>query len=218
MPWSPTLHTSRLRSGQRAETAVAQREGKLCPGLGGPRRGGISAGKERESEPRLCPQAWAKGMSPTCADPSAIPSSTRRSRAWGRGSASSSPGECSFSPTLPSPLPRSRSEADRVRNAGPRQGRTEGREGRTATRPRPQRCFLRPGPARSGMPPTCQQARSSPLALPPPLSPPRLGPSGLCRGRRPRPLPAAGQLCRAQLPAGFCPHRRISRPASSRAA
>lgn len=69
MPWSPTLHTSRLRSGQRAETAVAQREGKLLPW---PRRaqvgaGGISAGKERESEPRLCPQAWAKGMSPTCA-------------------------------------------------------------------------------------------------------------------------------------------------------
>ena len=71
MPWSPTLHTSRLRSGQRAEAAVAQREGKLLPrprraqvGAGG---WGDSEGKERESEPRLCPQAWAKGMSPTCA-------------------------------------------------------------------------------------------------------------------------------------------------------
>ena len=69
MPWSPTLHTSRLRSGQWAEAAVGQREGKLLPRPWRARvgAGGNSAGIERESGPRLCPKAWAKGMSPTCA-------------------------------------------------------------------------------------------------------------------------------------------------------
>lgn len=73
-----------------------------------------------------------------------------------------------------------------------------------------------PGPARSGMPPTCQQARSRPRPAPPAASQPLLsGPSSALR-RAPTPAltPQRAALQGSQPPAGFCPHRRISRPAS----
>ena len=125
-------------------------------------------------------------------------------------------GECSFSPTLPRRFPRSRSEADRVRNAGPRQGRTEGRRGGPRPAPGPQLCFLAPALPGQGCPQhVSRRAPALPWPLPPPLSLLASVPARLCRGRRPPPSPRSGQLCRTRsLPAGFCPHRRISRPAS----
>lgn len=73
-----------------------------------------------------------------------------------------------------------------------------------------------PGLARSGIPPTCQQARSCPpLAAPPASQPPCRGPSA-APPREPTPAlsPQRAALQGSQPPAGFCPHRRISRPAS----
>lgn len=73
-----------------------------------------------------------------------------------------------------------------------------------------------PGPARSGIPPTCQQAHSRPPPAPPSASQPlRSGPSSAPR-QEPTPAltPQRAALQGSQSPAGFCPHRRISRPAS----
>jgi hypothetical protein len=96
-------------------------------------------------------------------------------------------GECSFSPTLP-PLASLLSRGGRVRNTSPRQDRTDGRRG--GPRPAPSLgAAPSPGPARSGMPPSCQEARSRPPPAPPAASPPpRCGP-GRAAGADPRPLP-----------------------------
>ncbi|XP_042829037.1 translation initiation factor IF-2-like [Panthera tigris] len=66
------------------------------------------------------------------------------------------------------------------------------------------------------MPPTCQQARSRPPSTPPAASqPPSCGPSSAPRlAPTPTLTPQRAALQGSQPPAGFCPHRRISRPAS----
>lgn len=82
----------------------------------------------------------------------------------------------------------------RVRNARPRQGRTEGQRGRTATRPRPRPAVPLLAPARpcQGCP---QHVRRRDPALrrllPPLVSLPAPVPDRLRHRRRPSPLPAA---------------------------
>lgn len=201
MPWSPTLHTSRLRSGQWAEAAVGQREGKLLPRPWRARvgAGGKLSGNRKGIWAEAVPKGLGKRDVTHLRDLFAILQVPHR-RGLG-GDASQPPpasGESSFSPTLPRRFPRSRSEADRVRNAGPRQDRTE--EGRGGPRPAPGPQYRSLAPARpsQGCPQhVSRHAPSLPWPLPPPLSLLASVPERLCRGRRPQPSPRSGQLCRA---------------------
>lgn len=202
MPWSPTLHTSRLRSGQRAETAVAQREGKLLPW---PRRAQVGAGGDLSGKGK---GIWAEAVPTGLGERDVthlrdlfaiLQVPHRRGLGGDAGQPPPASGECSFSPTLPRRFPRSRSEADRVRNAGPRQGRTEGRRGGPRPAPGPQRCFLAPARPVQGCPQhVSRRAPALSRPLPPPLSLLAVVPARLCRGRRPPPSPRSGQLCRAR--------------------
>lgn len=125
--------------------------------------------------------------------------------------------ERSSSPTL-RPLSSPPVRGDREWNARPRQGRTQGRRDGGADRdPPPARSAApSPGPARSGTPPTCQQARSRPPPAPPAASQPLHSRPSSAPRRAPTPAlsPQRAALQGSQPPAGFCPHRRISRPAS----
>lgn len=109
----------------------------LCPGRGGP--GGEAAGKERESEPRLPTRLGERDVT-HLRDLFAILQVPHR-RGLGGDAVQPPPasGERSFSLTLP-PLASLPLRGDRVRNASPRQGRTEGRRGRPRPAPGPQRC------------------------------------------------------------------------------
>ena len=116
-------------------------KGNLCPGRRGP--GGEAARKERESGPRLCRQAWAKGMSPTCATSS--PSFKYRIGAGWAGTQFSllQPQENAPFPRPSRRFPGSLSEGTKCGTLLPR-GPDEGKEGRTETRPRPTAPFLAP--------------------------------------------------------------------------
>lgn len=97
-------------------------------------------------------------------------------------------GESSYSPTLP-PLLSFPLRGDRSETQVP--GRAGQRDSGADRDPPPVRSAApSPGPARPGMPSTCQQARSRPRPAPPAASQlPR-------RGRRPPPSPRSEQLCR----------------------
>ncbi|CAD7671944.1 unnamed protein product [Nyctereutes procyonoides] len=114
------------------------------------------------------------------------------------------------------PCPR-RPRVERTSPAG-QDGGTEGRRVGGADRdPPPARSAApSPGPARSGTPPTCQQARSRPPPAPPAASQPLHSRPSSAPRRAPTPAltPQRAALQGSQPPAGFCPHRRISRPAS----
>lgn len=172
-------------------------------------------GKGRESEPTLCQQACVKGMSPTCATSS--PSFKYRIGAGYAGTQFSllQPQANASCPRPSSRFPRSHSEATVSGTHVP--GRAGWRDGGADRDPPPARgATPSPGPPRSGMPPTCQQAHSRSPPTPPAASqPPCCGPSSAPR-RAPTPTltPQGATLQGSQPPAGFCPHHRISRPAS----
>lgn len=172
-------------------------KGNLCPGQRRP--GGEAAGKERESGPRLCRQAWAKGMSPTCA--TASPSFKYRIGAGWAGTQFSllQPLENAPFPTDPpadSPVPSSRARSEERYSRGVRR-----REGGTDRDPPPAHSTVpSTSQASSGMPPTCQQARSRPPQAP------HAGFQPPCRGRRPPPSLRSKRLCKARnLLQGFVP-------------
>ena len=146
-------------------------------------------------------------MAPTCATSS--PSFKYRIGAGWAGTRGQPPpawGQCSLSETHP-PLPQLLPSGDRERKAGPVRSGPGGTEGQRGG-PRPTAPSR--GRARPGMPWTCQEACSRPP--PPPQScRPCAAPS---RAPTPALSPQRAALQHSQPPAGFCPHRRISRPAS----
>lgn len=151
-------------------------------------------------------------MSPTCATSS--PSFKYRIGAGWAGTQFSllQPQANAPCPRPSSRFPRSLSERPRVERTSP-----AGQDGGADRDPPPARSAPpSPGPARSGMPTTCQQARSRTPPAPPAASQSlRSGPSSAPRrASTPALTPQRAALQGSQPPAGFCPHRRISRPAS----
>lgn len=191
--------------------AAGQREGKPWPPLGRAWRGSIGKGERMWAE--TLPTGLSQRDVTHLRDLFAILQVPHR-RGLGGDAVQPPPAssECSLSPTL-QPLPLAPSpRRPRVERTSP-----AGQDGGADRDPPPARSAApSPGPARSGMPPTCQQARSRPPPAPPAASQPLR--SGPCSAPRRVPTPALNPQ-RAALqgslpPAGFCPHRRISRPAS----
>lgn len=187
----PTLHTSRPLSGQLGQGGWRAAGKKKTSAPAGEGLVGKQPERQRESEPRLCRQAWAKGMSPTCATSS--PSFKYRIGAGWAGTQFSLLQPQTNAP-FPRPsrrFPRSLSEETECGTLVPSRG---GLGDRGADRDPPPVRSAAPSPGRVGsrMLPTCQQARSGPLPAPPAASKPRS-----C-GRRPPPSPRCQQLCRAR--------------------
>lgn len=189
--------------GRRAQAAVEQREGKPLPWPGRAWWGSSGEGE----------RIWGETVTTDLGERDVthlrdlfailrVPH--RRGLGGDAGQPPPASGECFFPPTLP-PSPRLPLPGHQARNARPRRGRTEGR---TDTRPGSAAPLLPPAQPSQGCP---QHVSERAPALCRPLSPPlRL----LASGADPRPLPQRAALQGSQSPAGFCPLRRISRPAS----
>lgn len=188
---------------------MGQRKG-TCPGLRGPAWG--PAGKDGErAGAQTGPLGPGRGRVTHLRDLFAILQVPHRRGLGGdAGQPPPASGECSLSETLP-PLPPLLPSGGRQRKAGPVRSGTEGR-----TKDPLLLAAARPG---QGCPHHVRRrapALRPPLPPPPPPPPPRRCRPGAAPSRAPTPAlsPQRAALQHSQPPAGFCPHRRISRLAS----
>lgn len=204
----PILHTSQLCSGPAGPRRLWSRgKGNLCPG---PAREGAwwgSSGKgERTGGEPVTTDLGERDVTHLRDLFAILRVPHRRGLGGDAGQPPPASGECFRAPTLP-PTARLPLPGHRARNARPRRGRTKGR---TDTRPPgPQRrSYPRPGPVRDA-------PNMSAGALPPSAGPSRRLSASSPQAPTPARSPQQAALQGSQEPpAGFCPLRRISRPAS----